>query len=228
MRDLEIRGAGNLLGGEQSGYIMEMGFEMYERIVREAVEEIKQEEFKDVFNKGSLPAAVGATETVVESDIEALIPDFYVEADSERLDIYRRLYRASEAEELRSMRDELRDRFGEYPAEVENLFRLVELRLAASKAGYPKISVRGGLLTLTLPDASSERFYGKSGDTTAPFQRIMEEISRDKKKRAQLRQFGKELALEFPLQEAQDVNKRLEEARATLERIVVMTTVLSS
>jgi transcription-repair coupling factor (superfamily II helicase) len=236
MRDLEIRGAGNLLGGEQSGYIMEMGFEMYERIVREAVEEIKQEEFKDVFNKGSLPAAVGATETVVESDIEALIPDFYVEADSERLDIYRRLYRASEAEELRSMREELRDRFGEYPAEVENLFRLVELRLAASKAGYPKISVRGGLLTLTLPDASDERFYGKSGDAatkkdgdaSAPFQRIMEEISRDKKKRAQLRQFGKELALEFPLQEAVDVNKRLEEARATLDRIVVMTTVLLS
>jgi transcription-repair coupling factor (superfamily II helicase) len=238
MRDLEIRGAGNLLGGEQSGYIMEMGFEMYERIVREAVEEIKQEEFKEVFQKtdGSAAAAVGVTESIVESDIEALIPDFYVEADSERLDIYRRLYRASAAEELQSMREELSDRFGEYPAEVENLFRLVELRLAASKAGYPKVSVRAGVLTLTLPDATNEWFYGKVGgkvggktdgtvsDSSAPFQRIMEEISRDKKKRTQLKQFGKELALEFRLEEAKDVNARLEEARGTLDRIVSLST----
>jgi len=219
MRDLEIRGAGNLLGGEQTGYIMEMGFEMYERIVREAVEEIKQEEFKDVFKKpGGAAGAVHLTETVVESDIEALIPDFYIEADAERLDIYRRLYRASAAGELQSMRDELRDRFGEYPAEVESLFQLVGLRLAASQAGYPKVSLRAGLLTLTLPQASDEGFY----DGSAPFQRIMGEISRDKNMRAQLKQSDKELAIEFRLSAAVDVKQRLEEARQTLERIVVI------
>lgn len=222
MRDLEIRGAGNLLGGEQSGYIMEMGFEMYERIVREAVEEIKQEEFEDVFQKetGGASGGIRPTEAVVESDIEALIPDLYIGADAERLDIYRRLYRASAAEELQSMRDELRDRFGEYPTEVENLLRLVELRLAASRAGYPKVSLRTGLLTLTLPESSNEGFYGKDGDGSAPFQKIMEEISREKKSRVQLKQSGKELALEFRLSAAADVNQRLEEARETLAHIV--------
>ena len=84
MRDLEIRGAGNIFGAEQSGYIAEMGFEMYERIVREAVEELKQEEFKEVFETRQPASSIHpvSMETVIESDIEALIPDFYVDRKS--------------------------------------------------------------------------------------------------------------------------------------------------
>ncbi len=222
MRDLEIRGAGNLLGGEQSGYILEMGFEMYERVVREAVEELKQEEFKEVFERegGKGIEAARTSEAIVESDIEALIPDFYIEADAERLDIYRRLYRAQAEEELRSMREELRDRFGAYPPEVENLFGLVELRLAASKAGYQKVALRAGVLTVTLPPESDNWFYGKDGDTSAPIQKIAEEISRDKSRRRQITQAGKELLLEIKLDSGGSVDERLAEARKVLQHLI--------
>jgi transcription-repair coupling factor (superfamily II helicase) len=216
MRDLEIRGAGNLLGGEQSGYIMDMGFEMYERVVREAVEELKEEEFKEVFeNQKVKGAGVRTSEAIVESDIEALIPDFYVEADAERLDIYRRLYRARTEEELGAMREELQDRFGEYPAEVENLFRLVELRLGASKGGYRKVALRGGTLTLTLPPESEDWFYGQDGDTSAPFQKIAKDISH--KKGAQVKQIGKELVLEIKVASEGRPDARFEEAKQLLK-----------
>src|ERR1041384_4031247 len=216
MRDLEIRGAGNLLGGEQSGYIMDMGFEMYERVVREAVEELKEEEFKEVFeNQKVKGAGVRTSEAIVESDIEALIPDFYVEADAERLDIYRRLYRARTEEELGAMREELQDRFGEYPAEVENLFRLVELRLGASKGGYRKVALRGGTLTLTLPPESEDWFYGQDGDTSAPFQKIAKDSSH--KKGAQVKQIGKELVLEIKVASEGRPDARFEEAKQLLK-----------
>lgn len=222
MRDLEIRGAGNLLGGEQSGFIMEMGFEMYERIVRESVEELKREEFKDVFAKE--PAAAGARpefrETAIESDVEALVPDFYVESDTERLDIYRRLYRASAQEEVQAMREELRDRFGEYPVEVENLFRLVELRLLASEGGFTKASLKGLKFAITFPEEDDERFYGASGQSDSPFERIMATLSREKKKDVQFRQEGKALILEFTNPGVEGVEERLSEARARLERVL--------
>ncbi len=98
MRDLEIRGTGNLLGAEQSGFITEMGFEMYERVLEEAVVELKEQEFQKLFEGAPVEIRGKRTETTIESDLEAYIPDFYVESDTERLDIYRRLSASSEAE----------------------------------------------------------------------------------------------------------------------------------
>ena len=221
MRDLEIRGAGNLLGAEQSGFIMEMGFEMYERVLREAVDELKQEEFQDIFDKQSESHIPHPTsiETVVESDIEALIPDIYIESSSERLDIYRRVYRASNENELQEIRNELRDRFGEYPEEVDNLFGLVELRLAASRARYPKISLRGETLTVMLPDETNEWFYGKEGDSTAPFQKIVVMIQKDAKN-IRLKQEGKTLSVQFKQPTVEGTKKRLEEAKRSIEKLV--------
>jgi transcription-repair coupling factor (superfamily II helicase) len=231
MRDLEIRGAGNLLGAEQSGFIMEMGFEMYERVVREAVEELKQEEFKEVFQKDTVKFPIRDlkfAEAVIESDIEALIPDFYVESDSERLDIYRRLYRAVSEEELVSMRGELHDRFGEYPEEVEHLFILVELRMSASRAGFKKISLKGKQLSITLPDASDERFYGsptgsetaEDGDKTAPFQQLMKKIGNGEIKNVHLKQVGKELTLQFTHVLPDGTKERLEDAKKKLQEVM--------
>ncbi len=221
MRDLEIRGAGNLLGAEQSGFIMEMGFEMYERVLREAVDELKQEEFKDVFETQPRTAHIaGSTsvESAVESDIEAFIPDIYIASASERLDVYRRIYRTMDEKELQSIRDELRDRFGEYPEEIENLFGLVELRRAASKSGFPRISLREGLLTVTLPDETHEWFYGKDGENSSPFQHIVGIIQKDAKN-IRLKQEGKTLTVQFTMSAVDGTKERLEEAKRRVEEI---------
>ena len=230
MRDLEIRGAGNLLGAEQSGFIMEMGFEMYERIVREAVEELKQEEFKELIDDGRLkiedsklkssiihyPSSI---ESIIDADIEALIPDFYIESDTERLDLYRRLYKATTEEELRSMREELKDRFGEYPEEVENLFQLVELRMLTSRAGFPKVSLKENVLTITLPDESNKQFYGETSEDNSPFQRLIKKIALEKRKDVQLKQAGKELTLQIKLGIFKEAGKRIEEVKTKVEEI---------
>ena len=248
MRDLEIRGAGNLLGAEQSGFIMEMGFEMYERIVREAVDELKQEEFRELFQDSppeaepkahqpraeETPMAQSITpeqnvkietgilkaETVIDADIEALIPDFYVESDTERLDLYRRLYKATQEEELLSMRSELKDRFGEYPEEVENLFRLVEVRLLSSRAGFPRVSLKENILTITLPDESNKQFYGISGEDDSPFQLLIKKITSEKRKDVQLKQVGKELLLQMNLHQ---IEKRIDKMNEIKHKVMEMT-----
>ncbi len=222
MRDLEIRGAGNLLGAEQSGFIMEMGFEMYERIVREAVEELKREEFKELLEQqegGGQISARSPVETVIESDIEALIPDFYIESDTERLDIYRRLYRMTTEDELKMMRGELQDRFGEYPEEVENLFQLVQLRLKASEAGLAKVSLKEDVLTIVLPGETDQAFYGTPGNDHSPFQLIMKRIADGTLKDVRLKEIKKELMLEVRLKAADNASDRLEAARRKMMEV---------
>ena len=159
MRDLEIRGAGNLLGGEQSGFILEMGFEMYQRVVEEAVAELKEEEFNELVEKKIGDGKKTKVETVIETDIEALIPDIYIEHDAERLDIYRRLYRCESLEDINMMRAELKDRFGEYPEEVEHLFQQIELKVIAAKIGFIKVELDGDVLTLHFPPPEEKTFY---------------------------------------------------------------------
>ena len=137
MRDLEIRGAGNLLGGEQSGFIESMGFETYTRILDEAVHELKNEEFKSIF-PGDIHRE-GEPETIVEVEFEALIPEDFVANDNERLSIYRRLYALTTPQQLHEIEEELADRFGPLPTQTRNLFAVVRLRLIAAKAGFKKV-----------------------------------------------------------------------------------------
>ena len=222
MRDLEIRGAGNIFGAEQSGFIMEMGFEMYERIVREAVEELKEEEFRGTFHaqKSETPGSqLTPVETIIESDTEALIPDVYIESDTERLDVYRRLYRAAARGDLRVMRDELQDRFGEYPQEVEHLFRLVELRLIAARGGFPKVSLKEQLLTITLPASSNKEFYGDEDSADAPFQRIARRLADGTVKNIRLHQQDNELMLLIPLTGLNSSQDRLAEAQKKINEL---------
>jgi transcription-repair coupling factor (superfamily II helicase) len=227
MRDLEIRGTGNLLGAEQSGFITEMGFEMYERVLKEAVEELKDQEFQKLFEGAPVEARSKKTETTIESDLEAYIPDFYIEADTERLDIYRGLSRVSSEADIQSIREELRDRFGEYPEEVENLFRIVELRLLASRARFPQVSLKSDKLTITLLGEGDQQFYGTQDQADAPFQRIMDKVTREHRHRAKLRQEGKRLTLEFQLQSSDDDPQRIPRARAILEEMVQLVAVRS-
>lgn len=175
MRDLEIRGAGNLLGAEQSGFIMEMGYEMYERIVREAVDELKEEEFKNVLTAAP---PIAKQRTVVDANIDAYIPDIYVDSDTERLELYRRLSRIEHRQQVDELRRELRDRFGEYPQEVENLLGLVELRLLGSGLSLSRIALNDDAVALALPDDPNDLFYQEQNGQPSTFQNLVETIAR--------------------------------------------------
>lgn len=158
MRDLEIRGAGNLLGAEQSGFIEGLGFELYEKILDEAVEELKSEEFPDLMTTvARIPSPAG--DVVIETDVDALIPEWYVDDMTERLDIYRRLYAASDAAAIGEIRDELFDRFGKLPGEVEHLIETVHVRLLARRLGLVRVTVDGDALELSMPDKEDEKYY---------------------------------------------------------------------
>jgi len=189
MRDLEIRGAGNLLGSEQSGFIETMGFETYTRILEESVQELKEQEFQDLFAKERRPPRL-ETDVVVEADFDAFIPGTYVRNDTERLAIYRRLYALQTEDQLREVAEELRDRFGKHPDEVKNLLAVVNIRLVAAKIGFRKVAISPLEMEADFPPESETRFY--EGET---FQSLMTVISRMKGKGAGLRQMG--AALKF-------------------------------
>ena len=176
MRDLEIRGAGNLLGAEQSGFIESMGFETYTRILEEAVQELKEEEFQDLFPAGERRVRRGQ-ETVVEPEFDALIPESYLPSDVERLAVYRRLYAMTTETQLQEVADELCDRFGKFPAEVDNLFGVVKLRLRAARVGFKKVNISEQGMEMEFPPESDQEFY--EGEI---FQGIIGEVSRQKGK----------------------------------------------
>ncbi|MCU0453475.1 MAG: transcription-repair coupling factor [Bacteroidetes bacterium] len=221
MRDLEIRGAGNLLGAEQSGFILEMGFEMYMKIVEEAVGELKQEEGVAPA-AGVMEAATAGMErigAIVEIDLPALIPDIYVASDAERLDLYRRLAAVGSDDEIFRLRDELRDRFGEYPEEVESLFEVARCRLAAARAGFVRVEVEQDALTLTLPPQEAAWFYGEQDGSPSRFQRLMETVSAIRTGRPHLRQTGSTLRIELKLASEPDDEARFRSVRDWLTKL---------
>lgn len=138
MRDLDIRGAGNLLGGEQSGFMAEIGFEMYQKILDEAIRELKRTDFKDLFKEEIARQDDFVQDCTIDTDLEILIPDEYVESIAERLSLYQRLDNAETEEELVAMKTELEDRFGNLPRPVEDLFITVRCRKLAVDLGFEK------------------------------------------------------------------------------------------
>jgi transcription-repair coupling factor (superfamily II helicase) len=158
MRDLEIRGAGNLLGAEQSGFVESMGFETYSRVLDEAVNELKLEEFTELFPDAEKERR-RRTEATVELDAEALIPESYIESEVERLNVYRRLYAVTSFEQLKEIGGEMEDRFGPHPPEVANLMKAVRIRQLASRLGFRKVATSGDHLEIELPPESEAEFY---------------------------------------------------------------------
>jgi transcription-repair coupling factor (superfamily II helicase) len=226
MRDLEIRGAGNLLGAEQSGMIMEMGFELYQRIVEEAVRELKEEEFKELTEnkkgdgqKDSIAGREPIAETIIETDIEALIPDIYVESDAERLDIYRRLYRATTLQDIDTLRAELKDRFGEYPAEVENLFLMLEMKIVSSTIGFVRVELNNTEIGLTLPPSDNTVFFETPERGVSPFQSIMNFATDNKMYRLHLKQEGKTLKLLGIVEKNSDEQSRIQSVLVLLRKL---------
>lgn len=147
MRDLDIRGAGNLLGGEQSGFINDMGFDTYMKILNEAVEELKEEDwYKEIADQDPSDKSVFSRqfvkETVLETDLQLLIPDEYVSSLTERLLLYRELDNITKEEDLSVFEVNLRDRFGPLPPEVVELINVVRLRWKAMRMGFEKLTLK--------------------------------------------------------------------------------------
>jgi len=145
MRDLDIRGAGNLLGGEQSGFINDIGFEMYQKILAEALQELRENEFKELFEEDpDLDGKDFVKDCILETDLELLIPDSYVNQVAERLSLYQDLDNAKNDEELLKYKAGLVDRFGALPETVEELILSMQLRKLAKETGFEKLVIKGG------------------------------------------------------------------------------------
>jgi transcription-repair coupling factor (superfamily II helicase) len=194
-----------------------MGFEMYQRVVEEAVAELKDEEFHELVEERASEKKTKRVETIVETDIEALIPDIYIEHDAERLDVYRRLYTCTSREEIDAIRKELADRFGDYPEEVEYLLLQVALKLSAAKHGFVKLELSHDVVTLLVPPPEEKAFY--EGEN-APFQNIMKRIQEIPQYHPRLRQDGKQLKLTARIKSGKNQKERLEEVRFFLEQVL--------
>jgi transcription-repair coupling factor (superfamily II helicase) len=146
MRDLDIRGAGNMLGGEQSGFIAEIGFEMYHKILDEAIRELKRTQFKELYKEEIAQQDDFVTDCSIDTDLEILIPDSYVESITERLSLYSRLDNCENEQQLQDFHKEMADRFGPIPAPVEDLFTTVRCRKLAVELGFEKMFLKNETL----------------------------------------------------------------------------------
>jgi len=191
MKDLEIRGAGDLLGGEQSGFINEIGFDTYQKILNEAIEELKENEFKDLYHKNeSIEDKTFVKDTQIDADFELLFPDDYINNITERLNLYTELNSIKTEEELQKFEVRLVDRFGELPTQAVDLLNSVRIKWIASKIGLEKIVMKQGkMIGYFIADQKSD-FY----NTTA-FTRVLQYVQthphsctmKEKKTRAGLR-----------------------------------------
>jgi transcription-repair coupling factor (superfamily II helicase) len=179
MRDLDIRGAGNLLGAEQSGFINDIGYNTYQKILKEAIQELKEGKFKDLFKEELEQKTTYVEDVTIEIDEEMLIPDHYVTNIQERLNLYTELDKLESEEEITSFRDELEDRFGPVPGEVDMLFEGLRLRWACRKLGFERLILKNRKLRCYfISDPQSAYFE------TEHFQKMMKFIS------SEGRQFG--------------------------------------
>jgi transcription-repair coupling factor (superfamily II helicase) len=160
MKDLDIRGAGNLLGGEQSGFISEIGFEMYQKILNEAIEELREEEFKDLFEERTTDQLTSyVRDCVLETDFELRIPEDYINNVAERLSIYQELDGLSTSEELEEHKQQLIDRFGPMPRLVKELFHSFEMRWLAQEIGFERLVIKSGTMIGYFVANSQSKYY---------------------------------------------------------------------
>ena len=163
MQDLDIRGAGNLLGAEQSGFIADLGYETYQKILEEAVDELKTEEFADLYsdttNKQTDTRGDYVRETFIESDLELLFPQTYIPNDSERISLYRELDKMEEERDILAFTERLEDRFGKIPKEGQELIRVVRLRRMAKNLGIEKVVLKKGQMSLYLVSNPDSPYY---------------------------------------------------------------------
>jgi transcription-repair coupling factor (superfamily II helicase) len=189
MRDLDIRGAGNLLGGEQSGFISEIGFDMYHKILDEAVQELRNDEFKDLFEEEDGTSSVQSSDCQVETDLDIMIPDAYISNISERLSLYTELAKIDNDEKLIEFRDHLKDRFGVLPRQVKDLMHSVRLKHLGMRLGWHKIRIKNGKLLGYFPNETNQGYY-----TSELFGQVMARVNQHNQL-VSLKQKGNQLLL---------------------------------
>ena len=146
MRDLDIRGAGNLLGAEQSGFMADIGIETYQKILEEAMQELKQDQFKEMLEEEEIDSQQFVKDTAMETDFEILFPDDYVSQIAERITLYKELDSCTNETELQAFVQRLIDRFGPLPEQALDLIQTIRLRWVASAVGFEKLIIKSGLL----------------------------------------------------------------------------------
>jgi len=159
MRDLDIRGAGNLLGSEQSGFVNDLGFEMYHKILDEAVQELRESEFKDLFETKPGDLKLALPDTVIETDLTVVIPERYVQNISERLALYTRLDSIETEAELTAFQREIIDRFGPMPEEVVNLIKIVNVRWKAEHLHLEKLTLKNTIVKGYFVSNGNDAFF---------------------------------------------------------------------
>lgn len=159
MKDLDIRGSGNLLGAEQSGFIAEIGLEMYQKILQEAMQELKEDEFKELFADEMEQQSFFIRETQIDTDLEILIPDRYVSSVNERLNLYNRINDLKTDEDIKAFEAGLEDRFGPVPYATKELLRTIKLKWVAQDLGIEKISLKRGKLKAYFSPRVDNKFF---------------------------------------------------------------------
>jgi len=172
MQDLDIRGAGNMLGAEQSGFIADLGYEIYQKILNEAVHELKDEEFADLYadeRKENVSSTVFVTDCQIDSDLEVLFSNDYIENVSERISLYRELDNIDNEADLEAFVQRLEDRFGKVPVEGQSLILVVRLRWLAMRYGVEKLVLKNEKMTAFLVSNPQSPYY-----QSEPFGRLLQ------------------------------------------------------
>ena len=184
MRDLDIRGAGDLLGADQSGFINDIGFETYQKILNEAVEELKQEKFHDLFSEEKKIFYV--KDCQLDTDLEILIPDKYVSNISERLNLYKELNNFTKKEEIISFMNRLNDRFGPPPKAIHNVCDALRLRWLAKKIGFERIILKNECMRAFFPSQVDSSYYN-----TDMFQKALDYLKSNYERSEMIEKKGK-------------------------------------
>ena len=209
MKDLEIRGAGDLLGGEQSGFINDIGFDTYQKILNEAIEELKENEFKDLYQDDGKEKTY-VKDITIDSDFELLFPDDYVNNITERLNLYTQLNTIKTEEELQKFETELKDRFGILPSPVIDLLNSVRIKWIATKIGLEKVVMKHGKLVGYFINDQQSAFYQSEG-----FTRVLKFVQNNPKtckiKEKQTRNGLRLLLIIEPIKSVKDTLNKLEQ-----------------
>ncbi len=206
MKDLEIRGAGDLLGGEQSGFINEIGFETYQKILAEAIDELKENEFKDLYEETGGKDKMFVKETQLDSDFELLFPDDYINNTTERLNLYTELNTLKTEQDLQKFDSQLIDRFGAYPTQVEDLLNSVRIKWIATGIGLEKVVLKKGKLMGYFISDQESAFY-----QSPEFSNVLSYVQQHKEKcRLKEKQTRNGLRLLLIFDGIKSVNKALE------------------
>lgn len=195
MQDLDIRGAGNILGAEQSGFIAEIGYETYQRILNEAIRELRSEEFPEMEQVEDSPKqskGLFLAECVIETDMDVHIPEYYVENTSERIKLYRELDNMRDETELEQFSVKMVDRFGQLPEPLVNMMNIVRARWLCAELGVERLLVRNGKMTLYFVGDAKSAYYRSD-----VFANIIQYVTRQERS-CSINQKGEKLTLLFP------------------------------